>query len=253
MSNAAERDQSDTVSPVQAISRVASIPGWMEPGDADKLYELAGAADGPILEIGTYHGKSAVLMALAVKDAGRHVTIFTLEVDKAAIRAATAQAEAHGVAETIVFVRATADAFARAYPRLQPALSFVDGDHRRKGVEADLAVLSTVVPQGGRILFHDFVDPLNDDPTCHEIKVRPTVEKSWVAAECDFDGVYGGSGLYTRRTEPTLRPGPAEIDLMPLASPADQYLHRLRYPAGRVWKRLRGVNPRVPATTETPR
>jgi Methyltransferase domain len=225
----------------------------METGDADKLYELAGAAtDGPILEIGTYHGKSAVLMALAVRDAGHDTVVYSLEVDKAAIRAATQQAERHGVADGIIFIRATAGAFARAYAWLRPALTFVDGDHRREGVEADLAVLATLVPAGGRILFHDFVDPLNDDPQCDEIKVRPTVEQSWVAAECDFAGVYGGSGLYTRRTSPARRPAPTELDLMALASPSEQYLHRLRYPAGRVWKRLRGVRPRLPATTEAP-
>jgi MMP 1-O-methyltransferase len=240
------------VSPVQAITRVASIPGWMEPGDADKLYELAAAADGPILEIGTYHGKSAVLMALAVKDAGRNTLIFSLEVDKAAIRAATAHAQRHGVADAIVFFRATAGAFTRAYPRFQPALCFVDGDHRRQGVEADLAALAPLVPRGGAMLFHDFADPLNDDPRCVEIKVRPAVEQSWVADECEFNGVYGVAGLYTRRTAPAPRPLPTEVDLMALATPADQYLHRLRYPAGRIWKRLRGAQPRVPASAETP-
>jgi predicted O-methyltransferase YrrM len=241
------------VSLVQAISRVASIPGWMEPGDADKLYELAGAADGPILEIGTYHGKSAVLMALAARNAGRGTVVYTLEVDRTAIRAAQAQAARHGVADSIVFIRATAGAFARAYPWLRPALTFVDGDHRREGVESDLAVLSSLVPAEGVLMFHDFADPLNDDPQCAEIKVRATVEHSWVAAECHFDGVYGGSGLYTRRTAPTPRRLPTEVDLMPLASPSEQYLHRLRYPAGRLWKRARGVRPRVPATTEAPR
>jgi Methyltransferase domain len=224
----------------------------MEPGDADKLFELASAADGPILEIGTYHGKSAVLMALAVRDAGHDSTICTLEVDTAAIRAAKKQAERHGVADGIVFIRATASAFARACGWFRPALTFVDGDHRREGVEADLSVLSTLVPAGGTILFHDFVDPLNDDPQCDEIKVRPTVERSWVAAECEFEGVYGGSGLFVRRTAPARPSAPTEIDLMALASPSEQYLYRLRYPAGRVWKRLRGVRRRVPATTETP-
>lgn len=44
-------------SPVQAISRVESIPGWMQPGDAEKLYELAHATRGPILEIGVLSRK----------------------------------------------------------------------------------------------------------------------------------------------------------------------------------------------------
>jgi hypothetical protein len=215
----------------------------MEPGDAEKLYELAHQARGPILEIGTYHGKSAVLMALAIKDAGTELLIYSLDVDRAAMRAAQAQAVAHGVADIIVFIRGTADAFARGYPRFRPALTFVDGDHRRAGVEADLAVLEKLVPAGGTLLFHDYAGALNDDEQCEEIKVRPTIDGSWVARECEFHGVFGCSGLFTRRTAPPTTRQPTEVDLMPLASPTDQYLHRLRYPAGRVWKRLRGVQP----------
>jgi hypothetical protein len=242
------------VSPVpKPISRVASIPGWMEPGDADKLYELAHHAHGSILEIGTYHGKSAVLMALAIKDAGTDTLIYSLDVDKAVMRAAAAQAAAHSVADIIVFVRGTADAFARAYPRLRPAATFVDGDHSATGVAADLAVLKRLVPAGGTLLFHDFADPLNGDSRCQEIKVRPTIEQSWVAQECEFHGVFGCSGLFTRRTAPPNTHQATAVDLLPLASLTDQYLHRLRYPAGRVWKRLRRLQPRSRATTDAPR
>ncbi|MEA2159155.1 MAG: hypothetical protein QOD66_1535 [Solirubrobacteraceae bacterium] len=243
-----DRRPSGTVCGVQAITRVESISGWMEPGDAEKLYELALATRGPILEVGTYHGKSAVLMARAVKDAGSAALLYTLEVDKAAIRAARTHAEAHQVADVIVFVRGTLNAFARANPRFRPMLTFIDGDHRRAGVEADLAVLARLVPSGGVLLFHDFTDPLNDDPQCEEIKVRPAIEASWVARECDFGGVFGCSGLFTRRTDPATT-DVAMADLLPLDSPKDQYLHRLRYPAGRVWKGLRGAKPRVPART----
>jgi predicted O-methyltransferase YrrM len=233
---------------VQAISRVDSIPGWMQPEDAEKLQELAHETRGPILEIGTYHGKSAVLMARAVKDAGTDALIYTLDVDKAAIRAASTQAEAQHVADVIVFLRGTLNAFARAYPRIRPSLTFIDGDHSRAGVESDLAVLKGLVPSGGVLLFHDFTDPLNDDPQCHEMKVRPAIEGSWVARECDFGGVFGCCGLFTRRTEAPIE-NVAMVDLSPLDSRKDQYLHRLRYPAGRLWKRLRGAKPPVPART----
>jgi predicted O-methyltransferase YrrM len=238
------------VSRVEAISRIASIPGFLVPGDAEKLYEIAHAAQGPILEIGTYHGKSTVLMALAIKDAGAVNVVYTLEVDKAFIRAAEAQAIAHGVADSIVFVRGTLHAFARAYPGLRPAVAFVDGDHRRAGVEADLVVLRRLVPAGGVLLFHDFAAPSNDDPRCNEIKVRPAVEASWVARECEFQGIYGCSGLFTRRTWRGVADETTVVDLLPLASPRDQYRHRLRYPAGRVWKRLRGVQGLAPVTDE---
>jgi predicted O-methyltransferase YrrM len=43
------------------------VPGWLRPEDALKLYELAYYATGPILEIGTYRGKSGTLMAIAAR------------------------------------------------------------------------------------------------------------------------------------------------------------------------------------------
>lgn len=227
------------VEPVQPIDRVATIPGWMRPEDADKLYELAATTRGPILEIGTYHGRSAVLMALARADAGIDGHIYTIDVERASIAAAQTQARAHGVAETIVFIRGTSAAFVAAYPTLRPSLTFVDGDHARAGVEADLAALAPIVPERGVLLFHDFNDPLNDDPGRADIAVRPAVDGSWVARECDFGGTFGACGLYTRRTKPPPLSAPI-VDLLPLAHPREQYLHRLRYPAGRAWRRLRG-------------
>ena len=116
----------DKVVTVEPLARVESIPGWLRPEDAEKLYELARSTAGPILEIGTYRGKSAVLMALALKEAQRDTTVYTLEVDRGAIEAATAEAERHRVASLIVFVRGTATAFARAYPHVRPTLAFVD-------------------------------------------------------------------------------------------------------------------------------
>jgi hypothetical protein len=127
-------------------------------------------------------------------------------------------------------------------------ITFIDGDHSRAGVASDLAVLERLVLSGGVLLFHDFTDPLNDDPQCDEMKVQPAIEESWVARECDFGGVFGCCGLFTRRTDAPIA-DVAMVDLLPLDSPKDQYLHRLRYPAGRVWKRFRGAKPPVPART----
>ena len=223
---------------MRALALVESVPGWLRPEDADKLWELARSASGPILEIGTYHGKSAVLMALALKDAGSGAVLYTLDVDARALRSAQAAAETHGVADRIVFVRGTSAALAGAYPHLRPALTFVDGDHSQAGVERDLAALEALVPDGGRLLFHDYHDPRNEDPGCEIVKVRPAVAGSWVVRDCDFDGVFGCCGLFTRHTggPPAIIP---IVDLLRLDSARDQYLHRLRNPLARLWWRLR--------------
>jgi predicted O-methyltransferase YrrM len=206
-----------------ALDLVGSIPGWLRDEDAEQLYRLAASTPGPILEIGTYRGKSAVLMALAVKQANRDTTLFTLDINPAALRFARRQATAFAVADTIVFVRGTSRAFARAYPRMRPTLTFVDGDHSAHGVRRDLVVLESIVPEGGKLLFHDFNDPLNADPRRPEVKVRPTVESSWVASQCRFEGVFGVCGLYTRQEPPAPDAGRA-ADLHRLDSLTERYL-----------------------------
>jgi len=223
---------------VDALALVDAIPGWMLPEDAEKLYELAQAADGPVLEIGTYRGRSAVLMALAMRDAGQKAPLYSIDVDRTAQHAAAVAARARGLTDRIVLIRGTLAAFARAYPQLRPALTFVDGDHTEAGVERDLAVLETLVPAGGCLLFHDFTDPRNDDPQCDEIAVRPTVLRSWVAEQCEFNGEFGCCGLFTRVAAPP-DAGVATADLLGLASRRDQYLYRVRNPAGRAWRRIR--------------
>ncbi len=225
---------------VDALALVESVPGWLRPEDAEKLYKLAHDTSGPILEVGTYRGKSTILMALAAKEAGHEMVLYTLDVDRAAQRAAMAEAQARGVASMIVFVRGTLFAFAQAYPQLRPNLTFVDGDHTEAGLLRDLEVLESLVPSGGFLLFHDFNDPLNEDPACAEIRVRPTVERSWVASQCEFNGEFGCCGLFTRRDPPPANEI-AVADLLRLDSARDQYLHRVRYPAGRAYKRLRGT------------
>ena len=232
----------------EALALVEAIPGWMRPGDAEALYRLAAETRGPILEIGTYRGKSAVLMAearAAADPGGPPHQIHTVDVERIALRAARTEAERRGLQDQLVLVHGTSAAFRRAHPHLRPALTFVDGDHSRAGTDADLAVLRGLVPAEGLILFHDYEDPRDDDPACPEIKVRTAVRASWVADECEFLGVFGCCGLYRRRTAPEGNAAPV-AELMVLAGPGDQYRHRLRGPVARIWRRLR--RPRQNAT-----
>jgi predicted O-methyltransferase YrrM len=221
---------------VDALALVDRIPGWLLPEDAETLYELAQASEGPVVEVGTYRGKAAVLIALAIWDAGRETVLYSIDVDPAAQRATAVEARARGLTERIVLIRGTLASLARAYPHLRPAFTFIDGDHTKSGVNRDLAVLEMLVPAGGRMLFHDFNDPRNDDPSSDEIAVRPTVLRSWVAEQCEFDGEFGCCGLFTRREAPP-DGRVAIVDLLGLAGLRDQYLYRFRYPAGHVWRR----------------
>jgi predicted O-methyltransferase YrrM len=223
-----------------AEEAVRRVPGWLRSEDALKLYELAYFVDGPILEIGSYHGKSAIVMATAARDSGRRAKVYSLDVDGSALRAARKAAADHGVADRVTFVRGTARAFFRAWRAFEPSLVFVDGDHTYAGVRGDLKILRGRVPNGTILLFHDFNDPLAGDPNDAEFAVREAVMESWVAQECDFGGVFGACGLFVRRRggpEPESRP--QFVDLLILDSLRMQYLHRVRRPLARTVRRLR--------------
>jgi hypothetical protein len=182
-----------------ALSAVGAVPGWLADEDVFKLYELAYFADGPVLEIGTYAGKSAITMALAVRDAGRPGPIVSLDVDAEILGTAATTATACGVGERLVLVRGTAESFLDAAPGFAPSLVFVDGDHSTAGLARDLAALHDRVPSGAVLLLHDYADPENEDAAVPGFGVRQAVERSWVAGECEFGGIFGNCALFRRR------------------------------------------------------
>jgi predicted O-methyltransferase YrrM len=192
-----------------AVAAVRELPGWLLDDDAMKLYELAYFSEGPILEIGTYRGKSAILMARALRDAEQEGPVVSLDVDRDALRVARSLADDRGLADRIALVRGTAESLFRAQPDLRPAFVFLDGDHSRRGVARDLSALRDRVPTSGLLLLHDYHDARNADPAEPDYGVVEAVEESWLPDECEFDGVFGCSGLFRRRT------GPAASDATP--------------------------------------
>lgn len=227
---------------MDALAMVQSIPGWLRPEDASIVYDLARAADGPILEIGTYRGKSTILTASAVKDGGGSQLVYSVDVDGGGQRSAAVEARSRGLEQGILFVHGTLAAFYRAYPHLSPSLTFVDGDHSSDGVRRDLAVLEQLVPAGGALLFHDYADPRNEDEAHADICVRPTVTSSWVPDQCDFRGEFGCCALFVRREPPVSRNG-LSVDLLALEGLREQFRYRWRRPAAQLVARVRRALP----------
>jgi predicted O-methyltransferase YrrM len=199
----------------RAVEAVQDLPGWLREEDALKLYELAWFSSGPALDIGTYRGKSAILMAQALHDAGRAGPIVSLDVDRDALRAAAALAAERGLEDRVALVRGTAGQLFRSVPGLRPALVFLDGDHSRRGVARDLRALEPQVPAGGLMLFHDYYDARNADPSEPDYGVVQGVEESWVPRQCEFAGVFGCCALFRRHTGPS---GEVEAGRLPPAA-----------------------------------
>jgi MMP 1-O-methyltransferase len=224
-----------------ALQAVSDVDGWLLPEDMFKLYDLAYAAAGPILEIGTYHGRSTIVMALALKDAGNPVPLVSLDVDPEALSAAAENARRKGVAGRIALVRGTATAFFRATTGFVPAVVFVDADHSAAGAARDLRALEPHVADGGLLFLHDYADPRDPDPGDAEFGVSEAVARTWVGRQCDELGVFGVGGLFRRRLG---GPGPVDaarlppvLDLVWRDDMAMQYRQRVRWPLGRRFRR----------------
>lgn len=177
------------------------IPGWLDPEDALKLYELAFFAGGPILEIGTYCGRSTVVLATAVADAARGIPVISVDTDPTCMVQARRAAEVHGVTAHVTLVCASAESLFAALPGFSPSLVFIDGDHSAAGVTADLAALEGRLAAGALLLFHDYLPRDIPDTTGFAVSAAPievaeTLERSWVTDGCEFAGTFGRCGLF---------------------------------------------------------
>ena len=164
-----------------AVARDAR--GFMPDDEGAALYEagLVGGASGPLLEIGTYCGKSAVYLGASARE--RNTLLFTVDhhrgseenqsgwehhdaevVDPATGRMDTLPffrrtIERAGLEEVVIGVVGPSTAVARAW-QTPLGLLFIDGGHAFDVALADYEGWSGNVVAGGLLVFHDvFEDP----------------------------------------------------------------------------------------------
>lgn len=146
----------------EAFARAEGVPGWLTADQARVLHDAARAvaAGGRIVEIGSHHGRSTIVLALAARPGVRVVAVDPFPEDWRYGAAGTEQRfranlAAAGAADR-VDVRVTTSAAARA---AWPAdacvdLVYVDGKHDYWTVRDDLR-WARLVPDGGTVLVHD--------------------------------------------------------------------------------------------------
>jgi predicted O-methyltransferase YrrM len=162
---------------------IAAVKGFMDPEEGAALYEAAleAAALGPMMEIGSYCGKSAVYLGAAAKQRGQ--LLFTLDHHRGSEELQpgwahhdpeTWDAKA-GAIDTLPFLRDTlrragledcvvavvgpSARIARAW-RTPLSLVFIDGGHSLEPASADYRGWAPHVLPGGVLAIHDvFADP----------------------------------------------------------------------------------------------
>lgn len=152
------------------FASIADVDGWMTEGQARRLWDRASAlhAGAAVVEIGSYHGRSAIVLATAAPDGVEVVAIDPHAgndrgpqeidgfVDEAAedhevFNANLAQA---GVAERVTHVRAMSD---QAHGQVGDPIDllYIDGAHRYAPARADIRQWGDRVAIGGTMLIHD--------------------------------------------------------------------------------------------------
>jgi hypothetical protein len=151
-------------------AQVEALDGWMSPDQGRRLFDAAArcSAGATIVEIGSFRGKSTVVLASAAPVGVAVVAIDPhagndrgpQEIEGFAAEAAgdhqvfTANLAAAGVSERVRHVRAFSDA-AHEEVSGDIAVLYIDGAHRFAPARADIRHWGARVADGGTMLIHD--------------------------------------------------------------------------------------------------
>lgn len=152
------------------VSSVEHVDGWMTEGQGRALYEAAAScpADGTIVEIGSFRGRSTIVLASAAPASVRVIAIdphagndrgpeeiegFAAEADDDHA-VFSANLAAAGVSDRVRHVRAFSDA---AHEEVDGDIDvlYIDGAHRYAPALADIQSWGERVAGGGTMLIHD--------------------------------------------------------------------------------------------------
>jgi predicted O-methyltransferase YrrM len=154
----------------EAAAVVAGVEGWMSADQGRRLFDAAArtSAGEQIVEIGSFRGRSTIVLASAAPDGVAVVAIDPhagndrgpQEIKGYAAEAATdhdaftANLARAGVADRVRHVRAFSDA-AHAEVDGEIAVLYIDGAHRYAPARADIRDWGRRVADGGTLLIHD--------------------------------------------------------------------------------------------------
>jgi hypothetical protein len=154
----------------EALDAVRDIEGWLTDAQARRLWECAGAVPPPgrIVEIGSFHGRSTILLARAAPegsdvvaidphagtDRGPREWVTSTELGERDRRRFQSNLKRAGIAGRVRQVRLRSqDALGEVAGEVD--LLFVDGAHRYRPVCEDLLRWGGRVRPGGTLLVHD--------------------------------------------------------------------------------------------------
>jgi glycosyltransferase involved in cell wall biosynthesis len=171
------------------FEQTKTLPGWQDPPDSKKLYEMAHYCGAVILEIGMFGGRSAVielkgaLAGAAAREGSPVPQYFGVDVSLEAVNRTHDTLCSAGVERHALLYHGELSRFLNDLP-ITPSMVFVDGDHRYPGVWADLNTLRRILPEGTPVYCHDF----NLHPEGVGRAVHEAVDAGWFRIMGRFAG-----------------------------------------------------------------
>jgi hypothetical protein len=154
----------------EAWAAASDVEGWLTEAQARRLFAAAAAvpAGGRIVEIGSFRGRSAIVLARGARadvevvcidphvgsDRGPREIAARPALGETDLQAFRSNLERAGVSERVRHVRDFSALALQAFDGPVDLL-FVDGAHRFGPARADLVRWGARVPDGGRMLVHD--------------------------------------------------------------------------------------------------
>ena len=193
--------------PSTVLEAFCAAPGFMPTDEGLALYAAAvqAAPLGPLIEIGSYCGRSTLLLAAAAATAGTHVITIdhhrgseehqpgweyhdpTL-VDPAVGRIDTLPVfrrviATSGLEEHVIAITAPSEHVGRYWAH-EAGLVFVDGSHTDEAAQRDYAAWAGHVVDGGLLAIHDvFADPAEGGQAPYRIYQRALDSGAFTEAE----------------------------------------------------------------------
>lgn len=151
---------------MKALEEIFKVPGMLTPTEGGFLYQLAQleSRNGVIVEIGSWKGKSTILLASGSMKVGGE-KVYAIDPHKPLAEEGyveDTEAEFHknikaaGVQDHVVPMVMTSEEAAKGWSK-PIRLLWIDGDHRYEQVKRDFLLWSPHVVEGGIIAMHDTI------------------------------------------------------------------------------------------------
>lgn len=176
----------------------AIIQGWLRRADALKLYELAYFVRGDILELGSSHGLSTIILSEANQRSPYRKRIYSVDLKRRCVKKTERNLRSKGLDRDVTTIYAEATTAVKSFGAEGKKFEFVfiDHSHAYEPVYTVCRELDKVMPKGGFCLFHDFNDPRNRDNQRQEYGVYQAVTEAMDVTKFEFYGIYGCAALY---------------------------------------------------------